>query len=262
MPTTYAANITIDGTELGRRRGAILAPRARTDEERIRMAARYFETSVATALGELGARDTGRAVLRAIDGSPRRLTIVPYFGGSKDNPNATARPTHPRAARRRGLRPRDASGQVTSSTLGTGQGSDSVVEFLPPQFARHVPGIAVGAGPGSLRDEVLLHELVHALRHLRGLRTHQPVRFQRTFTYDNREEFYAILIANIYRSECGRAGLRHDHSGFDPMFVASADFLKLGRNRAYLRRLRREMPALFRALRGVRAEFNPTAFLA
>src|SRR5262249_49614494 len=30
--------------------------------------------------------------------------------------------------------------------------------------------------------------------------------------WDNTEEFFAILLTNVYRSECGRSGLRGDHS--------------------------------------------------
>jgi len=260
----YGPNVTVDGTELGERRGQILmATVCCSPEERIFRAARYFATSVEGLLDQIKSHRVGKAVIREIHRCRRTLRIVPYFGGSKDSPNAVAKPDKAVDARRRHWINRDTHGNLIYGSLrGTGIGSDAVVKFLPSDFVKHVPGADTPAGPTAVQDEVLLHELVHAVRYMKGLSARRKVRFQRSFAYHNMEEFFAILIANIYRSECGRPGLRHDHAGFDTVSMNSVSFLKIGRNRAHVRQLRREMPNLFRELRGVRADFNPTQFIA
>jgi hypothetical protein len=45
-------------------------------------------------------------------------------------------------------------------------------------------------------DEILLHEMVHALRDMQGLTNPVPT----TTRYKNEEEFLAIVIANVYVS--------------------------------------------------------------
>jgi hypothetical protein len=90
------------------------------------------------------------------------------------------------------------------SRVGTGAGSNVCIYFTAEDHLKDL------MAPGGRPDEILLHELVHALRMTRGL-------FFCTYLledYDSVEEFYAILIANIYRSECGKASLRANHRDF------------------------------------------------
>jgi hypothetical protein len=55
-------------------------------------------------------------------------------------------------------------------------------------------------------------EMVHASWQMRGLLDPLPL----SFLYDTGEDFFAILLANVYASESGRAvGLRSDHHGFE-----------------------------------------------
>jgi hypothetical protein len=86
---------------------------------------------------------------------------------------------------------------------GRGVGSSTVVRFEPRTFAANR---ACRSDVDPLHryqsDFVLFHELVHALRQMRGLILHQGV------TVLGRrgvpiEEFYAIMLTNIYMSECG-----------------------------------------------------------
>jgi len=56
-------------------------------------------------------------------------------------------------------------------------------------------------------DDVLFHELVHALRMLRGLMDLVPIR-----DWDNIEDLFAIMLTNIYNSSNNRNNdLRGDH---------------------------------------------------
>lgn len=52
-------------------------------------------------------------------------------------------------------------------------------------------------------DEVLFHELVHAARYLGGDFKKTPI--PKMPEYDNEEEYFAVLITNIYISERGRS---------------------------------------------------------
>jgi len=64
---------------------------------------------------------------------------------------------------------------------------------------------------GAQPDEVLFHEMVHSTREMLGLFDPLPL----GFLFDAEEEFFAILLANIYASETGRPiDLRQNHHGF------------------------------------------------
>ena len=151
---------------------------------------------------------------------------------------------------------------------GTGVGADAEIKFITPTLAqsinRSVAGVAVksawteGHDPNTLafEDEILVHELVHAVRGMAGLRTGRRVRRQPH--YGNTGEFYAIVVANIYRSECGRGGVRNDnHSEWAIMYVGGRDFLKIQLNRSDLRRFRRQHPLFVKSLHAIDTYFNP-----
>ena len=65
--------------------------------------------------------------------------------------------------------------------------------------------------PGFAPDQILCHELVHAARYLGG--DFHQVRIPSMPDYDNEEEYYAVLVTNIYTSEKGRnfESLRKSH---------------------------------------------------
>jgi hypothetical protein len=48
--------------------------------------------------------------------------------------------------------------------IGTGTGSDTEIRFSPSTFT--APGAPTG--PGARPDEILLHEMVHGLRQMKG----------------------------------------------------------------------------------------------
>lgn len=121
-------------------------------------------------------------------------------------------------------------------------------------------------------DEMLLHELAHAVRHASG--KHDKCdqggvcRLQgalRTFT--NREEFVAVLIENIYRSDPTRVGgrmpLRGSHQGSGAMakeLAGSFRFFAAGSHVFHLvAQFVRDNPVFAQLLANVRARFNPLA---
>jgi hypothetical protein len=178
---------------------------------------------------------TSRAVLDAIHRSGKTVTIVPErqpLLPDKADANAHADPTDPLTATRLGGKP---DNPPSPSALGVGGGSDVVLAFVAQDWDP-------ATSTASLRavDETLLHELVHALRQAAGVEDtvplhapfavlrkgdgsvsqlmagttgNKPTKFSQI--YNEYEEFAAILITNIYRSENGRPGLRRDHLGGD-----------------------------------------------
>jgi hypothetical protein len=101
---------------------------------------------------------------------------------------------------------------------------------------------------------VLLHEMVHALRMEMGLNLCLAM----DDGFDTVEEFYAILIANIYRSECGYRDLRANHNGKQMLAAPLTDdsrFYKQWKDK--IDTLCREMSALCNVLAAVPCAFNP-----
>jgi hypothetical protein len=175
---------------------------------------------------------TSRAILDGITDSGKEVTIIPAF---KRPPiwarNAYAEPLDTRTATAPGKPTEGPPGEV-----GEGGGSGGDVQFV----AQDWDPVTSAAFSLDAVDEVLLHELVHSLRQALGQEDNSPLPppmscmgrggitdFSRPETnlnyqtlppptsitqlYDNLEEFAAILITNIYRSENRRLGLVRDH---------------------------------------------------
>src|SRR5262249_46463691 len=70
-----------------------------------------------------------------------------------------------------------------SETYGTGEGTDVEVHFSPEMFGK---GGCGGGLYSSEPDEVLLHELVHALRDMKGLKNRAPT-YGKLLSYLNYE---------------------------------------------------------------------------
>lgn len=135
---------------------------------------------------------------------------------------------------------------------GTGTGSDTEIRFSPNTFA--APGAP--KGPGTAPDEILLHEMVHGLRQMAGRAIFEQVNGNPGM--ENYEEFAAIVISNVYRSELGISPLRQDHWGFNPLTgptTAAATFKTTYSQ--YLSDMGVEQPRLCENLRKVSCAFNP-----
>jgi hypothetical protein len=131
---------------------------------------------------------------------------------------------------------------------GSGHGSDTVIWFTPQDY------IKTDTLPGGRPDEVLLHEMVHALRMEMGLNLCLGM----DDGFDTVEEFYAILIANIYRSECGYQTLRANHDGKKMLaapFTDDGRFYKQWKDKVDT--LIHQMRDLCNALAAVPCAFNP-----
>lgn len=88
------------------------------------------------------------------------------------------------------------------------EGSSATIWYDPTTWTH--AAAKVGYDPANFYqpDDVLFHELVHALRMMRGMIDLVTIR-----DWDNVEDLYAILLTNIYLSSNGRdRDLRGDHA--------------------------------------------------
>jgi len=230
-----------------------------------RLARRYAQ-SVIDLLDQLHASATGRAIIEAIQRAPMGdgVKIEPYIGDPAKPPNASASAVEPVGKPSREGEPKEALVEFTPANW---QCDDELAELLKPL------GIVLNDdwGPGACPDEVLLHELVHALFIVTGTSLKRRVPFQvgRYATKSRNpkhpdwrgpyemDEFMAIMITNIYHSESGRAFIRHSHTDHAAHDISEEQFLDFGMNRAHVRLLRRKHPELFNTLNNVSASWNP-----
>jgi hypothetical protein len=141
------------------------------------------------------------AITKAGDAKGKRLTVVPPEPGKDPNQAYTA------ADDQYGASPRDAHPYqcvrdeaqacqfVRARWTATGSGSDTKVHYNP--YMDEAARTAV-------------HELVHALRHMLGVLDRAPTAGALS-EFEDEEEFFAMLVGNIYLSEMGGDDLRGSH---------------------------------------------------
>ncbi|MGI8570197.1 MAG: hypothetical protein ACR2KT_14645 [Methylocella sp.] len=140
---------------------------------------------------------------------------------------------------------------------GTGTGSDVTIYFTPDIYGKSG---CDGGVYGSLADEVLFHEMVHALRQIQG--KYNAIPTGDSFSgYKNEEEFLAVVATNVYISAKGSTQLRADHTGhfrLQPPLDTSAGFLTDANNMKLMNIYRLAWDQTFLALSNVvTAKFNP-----
>jgi hypothetical protein len=147
----------------------------------------------------------------------------------------------------------------------------SVILFDPQAYAKGSRCYHLKLGDkytrGGLPNEVLFHELVHAMRQCTALR--QPTDLAGgLYRYVTDEEFFAVVIANIYISEGakdGSSGLRSGEIGKSPLesyfsnslcfFASSTQILPL------MKRFKKDHEQLFTDLSMINCTFNPVKAL-
>jgi hypothetical protein len=184
------------------------------------------ENSVVQLLDGINGTQSGRELLSQIEDRCKRakmtFTIVPYsLADRRREPvGSFPKPDNPRAETRKG-QPMYRGGSDIAITpqderflkigIGTGGGSSVRLHFSP-DLPYSNDGV-VGSDP----DEVMFHEMVHALRMLQGELQAVPTGATDD-DYDNVEEFLAVLVTNLYMSEKDPHGpLRASHNGFSAL---------------------------------------------
>ncbi|MEI9984978.1 MAG: M91 family zinc metallopeptidase [Aliidongia sp.] len=191
-----------------------------------------YQHAVLPLLERMYQTRTGRAVFHEFTRHPSNrppihlMMITPYeavqlnaYAEAKDLLHATLKGQVERSGAN-GQMLLDAQGK---SITGQGGGSDSDVSFTPVIWTKYCNQNKHAHRSGAQPDEILFHEMTHATRQMRGVFDPQPL----GFLYDTEEEFFAILLANIYASETGRSlDLRSDHHTFEHLTTdTNATFL-------------------------------------
>lgn len=264
----------------------------------IRVAGSDTETRrTKSVLDWIAGSETGAALLTSIGETGKTMTIRPFDLGEKtctaNNRNAFAMaeelegavakgeryyqsddPKTPRDERFDGYTEGSVSNRVRSllglpqeELVGTGEGSDVVIEFSQKMWGYGNICSATGGQPGASPSQVLLHEMVHGYRMMRGHFYRFPTSGGNR-QYDNEEEFHAIVVSNVYTADpttaMGNRTLRAHHQGFTPLPAAqltSAGFMANFANRSRVQRFASEEPGLITKLKPVKGPFNPFAAL-
>ncbi len=143
--------------------------------------------------------------------------------------------------------------RVERGFRGTGRGSDAIIEFDPDDSSRDCDHTR----PVADYDDILMHELVHALRDAQGLVNYIPTA---DHGYGNAEEYLAVVVTNVYASAKGGDRFRADHTGHHLLrrsLRTSAGFLHDIHNFRLLRKYRRDWLDTFAQLARVKTDFNP-----
>jgi hypothetical protein len=112
--------------------------------------------------------------------------------------------------------------EQTSDVWGSGKGSDVHIRFTPRLYSN--PGgpkspCDNGGVYGKRTEQILFHEMIHALRQMSGHDLGFPSEDQLR-NYDNDEEFLVIVVTNVFISAFGSSfntSLRADHHGHKPL---------------------------------------------
>lgn len=215
------------------------------------------QKQITSMLKEITARKAGQALLGETNRSPHWITILPIDFVStqsrwvKFHNNAIA---SPHSAKESAVKGSHAGQNKDGDNLkGTGAGTSSWVYFTPER-------IRPGGGPGYNPDEILFHELVHAVRDMQGAST---AGFKMGNAYDNAEEFAAVVTTNVYMSEKKQTDLRANHGRGkleNPDRFLDHPQVPSPGARGLLSVYRRNQPRLFAALANIdskTAAFNP-----
>lgn len=186
-----------------------------------------YRREVARYLDLIRTTTAGKTLINHINQRAQWMLIMPFHPSARDPVNAYAYPMASTEA--------DSYAKyapiMTTFTLtggiqievptawGTGVGSMTYIDYHPATWRQRLVNTG-SMPPGSGPGEILYHEMIHAYRMQCGLARNDKVTGHERM--DNIEEFYAILAANVYRSDRGFTALRTDHWGFDRIKTADA----------------------------------------
>jgi hypothetical protein len=252
MFTSVCANIHIDGSPLSD--------------------ASAYEALVNWQLQRIFAKRTGYWVLWQIAHCGMRsgttVLIMPFTAAQeKADPKHVVPDTHMGDERAAGAR----TGLLFKSHVkGPGKGSNVLIHYNPDECKALVAEAQRKRTPyvGMDLDEALFHEMLHALRGLQGLKSdlHLTGGYE-IEAYQTVEEFFAILLTNIYMAEKGQTQLRRNHLGWDPLPTSlntSVKFLSDRDNVLWIKYLWHQETELFYKISRVVTlnDFNPLRELA
>jgi len=193
---------------------SVFGPKGRTDWSQTN-----YENAVVQVLSNIYRSQVGKALIDHLARQDRLVMIMPCTTG---DPRTTAMDIH--AAFPAGVRERLCTStgyrhvgarRLLARYTGTGRGSPAAILFTP--------GAYVGkTSAGERQDEVLLHELVHAIRITTGTQTCRPWGHQ----MHSVDEVIAITLTNLYSSTLNPPRpLRKDHTGYSAVQGSPEDWI-------------------------------------
>ena len=229
-----------------------------------------YRSVIKGLLNVIGATDSGKILFDAIW---KRVLIIPVLENATDdgdlmgsartigsidlvsyagNSNNVEVLTHGR----------DREAMWDADTELRGKGSECLVQFTPGFYDSNSP-LAQSFASDFHADALLFHELVHASRGTRGVADDRKTSGQLAHgdmsRYTNNDEFFAILLTNIYRSERYRTTrLRASHAVTFEHYQDPASFWKGTQFRRMMDTLFQQSPSVARGFaKRVRANWNP-----
>jgi hypothetical protein len=190
----WGRNIQIDGTKV----------RVSVHNEPLRLidntpeAAESYEVRAQNRLRQISTNQAGGILLDAIAAQPRIVTLKPCNMTFWNKYGAEA--------------------EAVSDSGAKGGGGSAVTIWYDPMFFAASNMTAKDPGSHIRADDTLFHECVHAYRQALGVwrNIEMPL-------WTNREEFYAVMMTNIYLSSGRRDFDRRGN--YDKTFVAMAPSL-------------------------------------
>jgi len=239
-----------------------------------------YKSRTKATLEFLAKCDTGLVLLNAIKKTGKEFIISPW-SGTACNATASAADlasgiakggTYPLGSGADPFQPledynmvKDLLGLPQEPLIGTGKGSDTVINFSPTMWGYGGSCNAYSGMPGSSPSQILFHELAHAYRFAKGAFNGRPT-VGGSANYTNLEEFFAITLTNVMISDptysAGNRTLRADHAGFSalaPNLSTSHGFVGHQPNATKMKELISSDPALVAELKKVNSYFNPFA---
>jgi hypothetical protein len=205
-----------------------------------------YESKVKVSLDAIKGTGTGTTVLGFFALRSHRVWIVPPEG-LQSRVSAGAGAVNATAAFPPGRQLRDIDGSIDARhRTGVGGGSDSLLHFHPIHWQNGV------SGAFTTPEEVLVHELFHAVRQVFGMLLNKPLGGD----FLSIEELYSIFVENMYANEKGLA-LRNTHSARSSNVSPDHSMAHNPTFRDPMRELFAMMPAIGNALARVKSLYNP-----
>jgi hypothetical protein len=206
--------------------------------------ARDFEFKTQCVLSRIAGNPVGKLLIREINGAAAH--------------NVEIRPLALFCMARRTRTLFDSPGDALAAGPDTPRrGSDIKIWYNPDTFQSMTAKMDVDPKNHMQPEDALFHELVHAVRAMRGQINAAPG----FGGFENREDFYAIMLTNIYLSTRGRNfDMRGDHrQWWSPLPAAYANnpFNFFDDSRAAIEQLFHEMPTFCNDIAKFTSVWNP-----
>lgn len=192
----------------------------------------FFETTILNLLKEVSRKRVGLLVLYEVKNSGHILKIRPAKSLMDSQTFALTK---------------------IEKSVRRAVSGNAILRFLPGNYDSKSKKF-INIEPFFAPDDVLIHELFHTARAMQGLSYFEIT----NDSYDDLEEFFAVMVSNVFLSETGRNHrLRAGHvpSLIVKLGMTSKDFWMKYDHRII--KLKKQNPMFFNLMAQVNCQFNP-----